>query len=116
MCNSANFGIDYPMPSLSPSKDDMKYNYNPITNAIDDEDSDNEDLETDTLPYKNNCFYKTKYYIKTFGVTHPRIYALYLLIIQTWPRILVIVDMYTDFVVAYELYNGEQRVWSMLSS
>eukprot|EP01084_Bolivina_argentea_P125032 221561_1 len=95
--NSAEYGSNH----------DMKYD--PIKVI----DIDEEDLP---LPYKKGCFHKTKFRFKTFLIIHPRIYALYLLFIQTWPRILLVFDMYTDLVVAYELYQGEQRVWFMLSS
>eukprot|EP01083_Nonionella_stella_P008857 25630_1 len=77
----------------------------------------NMDIE-DALPtpYKNTLVSKTKYHVISFLVTHPRIYALYLLFETTWPRGLVLVDMYTDYLVARALYDGQERIWFMLSS
>eukprot|EP01084_Bolivina_argentea_P170283 295075_1 len=67
------------------------------------------------LPYANDCWHTFKYNVESFCVIHPRIYALYLLFLTTWPRLLVVLDMYTDSVVAFELYKGNERIWFMLS-
>eukprot|EP01084_Bolivina_argentea_P208565 355538_1 len=80
---------------------------------IDEEDEDYD--KALPLPYDDGCFQKFKYKITSFLVIHPRIYALYLLWISTWPRALAIVDIYTDIVVAYELYSGYDRVWFFFS-
>eukprot|EP01084_Bolivina_argentea_P320386 555877_1 len=55
------------------------------------------------LPYKKSCNSKISYYFETFLVTHPRMYALFLLYQATWPRGLVLLDMYTDVQVALSL-------------
>eukprot|EP01083_Nonionella_stella_P311486 1110926_1 len=68
------------------------------------------------LPYDNDCSSRIAYYFETFLVVHPRIYALYLLYSATWPRGLVLLDMYTDIAVAYSLYKNGQSMWFMLSS
>ena len=67
------------------------------------------------LPYENNCKSRISYYFQTFLVTHPRLYALYLLYSSTWPRGLVLLDMYTDFRVTYSLWDRNQIIWFMLS-
>eukprot|EP01084_Bolivina_argentea_P094271 169466_1 len=75
------------------------------------------DNETESpLPYKPGCKYAIQYRIKTFLVIHPRIYALYLLFMATWPRGLVLLDMWSDGVVAYELYRVNEPIWFMLST
>ena len=76
-------------------------------------DETNEELP---LPYDNTCASKLKYYFDTFLVVNPRIYAIYLLYSATWPRGLVILDMYTDVQVALSLYNNGESFWFMLSS
>ena len=48
-------------------------------------------------------------------VTHTRLYAVQILIKELWGRILVMFDMYTDALIAYELYKGSERIWFMLS-
>ena len=61
-------------------------------------------------PYKNKCHSKLYYYFETFLVTHPRMFALYLLYKSTWPRALVLFDMYTDGQVAFNLYQDSLRI------
>ena len=69
------------------------------------------------MPYKpKKCFSRTSYYFWTFLVTHPRIYALYFLYSATWPRALVLLDMYTDVAVAKSLFDNQETLWFMLSS
>eukprot|EP01083_Nonionella_stella_P140953 433348_1 len=67
------------------------------------------------LPYGKRCHSRITYNFETFLVIHPRIYALYLLYSATWPRGLVILDMYTDVAVAYSLYTNGETLWFMLS-
>merc|ERR1712228_785984 len=69
-----------------------------------------------SLYNKDRCTSIISYYFNTFLVTHPRLYALYLLYSSTWPRGLVILDMYTDIAVAYPLYTNTESLWFMLSS
>ena len=49
-------------------------------------------LEEDlSLPYKQDkCFSKFKYHLKSWIVTNPRLFSLYLLYKSMWPRALVI--------------------------
>eukprot|EP01084_Bolivina_argentea_P121396 215111_1 len=58
------------------------------------------------LPYDNNYRSKLKYHCKSLIVTNPRLYSLYLLSSATWPQILLLLDMYTDFIVVKDLYNS----------
>eukprot|EP01084_Bolivina_argentea_P170281 295073_1 len=68
------------------------------------------------LPYDEGCLSRVKYNLQSLMVTNRRIYALFLLFESTWPRALVLIDMYTDFLVAHALYRGNERIWFMLSS
>lgn len=69
------------------------------------------------LPYKKNCFSKTKYQLETFLVTHRRIHALYLLLTSSlFARGLVLIDMYTDYIIAIDLYTTGETFWFMVSS
>ena len=68
------------------------------------------------LPYKKHCTSKIWYYFETLLVTHPRIYALYLLYQSTWPRGLVLLDMYTDVQVGLSLFENGETLWFMLSA
>ena len=69
------------------------------------------------MPYNSKkCFSRASYYFWTFLVTHPRIYALYFLYSATWPRALVLLDMYTDVAVAKSLFDNNETLWFMLSS
>eukprot|EP01084_Bolivina_argentea_P170284 295081_1 len=105
---------------ISIDEEETKYTYEEINTIDIDNDMDETELEDIDkplpLPYKSGCVHKAKYFFKSFLIIHPRIYALYLLFVQTWPRILVFVDMITDALLAYELYRGQQRFWFMLSS
>ena len=67
------------------------------------------------LPYNSGCISRMWYYIQTFIVINPRLYAIKVLVQEIWSRILVIFDMYTDILVAYALYKGSERIWFMLS-
>eukprot|EP01083_Nonionella_stella_P008459 24419_1 len=59
------------------------------------------------LPYKTkNCWSMSSYYMKSLVVTNPRLFSGYLLYSSIWPRVLVLVDMYTDFIVAKDLYEA----------
>eukprot|EP01084_Bolivina_argentea_P016955 31654_1 len=74
------------------------------------------DIDDDLpLPYPDTCTSKMKYHFQTFLVCHPRIYSLFLLYQTTWPRGLVILDMYTDSKVALSLYENKEPMWFMLS-
>eukprot|EP01083_Nonionella_stella_P083305 230297_1 len=66
-------------------------------------------------PHKGGLYNTIKYHGESFLVVHPRILALFLLYKSTWPRALVIFDMYTDVIVALGLYKGEHKIWFMLS-
>ena len=66
-------------------------------------------------PYGKGCLARLKYFASSFLVIHARIYALYLLTYQIGTRGLVIFDMYTDFLVTWALYQGNEKVWFMLS-
>eukprot|EP01083_Nonionella_stella_P241206 842487_1 len=66
-------------------------------------------------PHKDGLYNTIKYQCESFLVVHPRILALFLLYKSTWPRALVIFDMYTDVIVALGLYKGEHKIWFMLS-
>eukprot|EP01084_Bolivina_argentea_P075788 137364_1 len=46
------------------------------------------------LPHKNNCWATMRYHFETFLAVQPRIFSLYLLYSSTWPRGLVLLDMY----------------------
>lgn len=66
-------------------------------------------------PYSSGCIPRSKYYLQSFLVIYARMYALYLLGYQIGTRGLVIFDMYTDIIVAWALYKGNEKVWFMLS-
>lgn len=66
-------------------------------------------------PFKNNWRSKLYYQGETFLVTHARIHALWLLYRATWPRALVLFDMYTDGAVAVGLYDNDESFFFMLS-
>ena len=67
------------------------------------------------LPYTPTCWGRIHYEGESFLVKHPRIYAIYLLILSILPRGLVMFDMYTDGLIAIELYKGSERIWFMIS-
>ena len=70
-----------------------------------------------TTPYRQkNCCSRMHYYFETFLVTHRRIHAVYLLLQKILPRALVLFDMYTDFLVAKDLYDSGDTFWFMISS
>eukprot|EP01083_Nonionella_stella_P018809 52301_1 len=59
------------------------------------------------IPYnKKNCLSILFYYIKSSIVRNPRLYSFWLLYCSIWPRLLVILDMYTDMIVAKDLYES----------
>ena len=113
-----------PVPSESPTTpetvDDVDFGTNyagrgRITSLFPEESELSQPLQS---PYKNIWYSKMHYYMKTFLVTHSRIYALYLLFLATWPRGLVLFDMYTDIRVAYNLYSDNTNAnsfWFMLA-
>ena len=58
------------------------------------------------LPYRKGvCCAKFAYHWRSIIVTNPRLFSLYLLYSSIWPRLLVLLDMYTDFIVAKDLYQ-----------
>ena len=67
------------------------------------------------LPFKNKLKSKIYYLFQTFLVTNPRLHALFLLYRMTWPRALVLFDMYTDGAVAISLLNENEAVFFMIS-
>eukprot|EP01084_Bolivina_argentea_P158239 275671_1 len=64
---------------------------------------------------KEGCWDALTFYFESFLVVHARIYALWLLSYQILTRALVIFDMYTDIIIALELYTGNEKIWFMLS-
>ena len=73
-------------------------------------------LEDDIfMPYKNNCWSKFKYYLKSIVVMNPRLFSLWLLYKSIWPRLLVILDMYTDIIICIQLYKRNQIALFSLS-
>ena len=94
--------------NLKPINDDPLRSYT----LLEDEDELRRPL---TMPHKSDCWSVFKYRVESFLVVHPRIYALYLLYRSTWPRGLVLFDVYTDLIVALSLYRGAERIWFMLS-
>lgn len=60
------------------------------------------------LPYKSDkCSSLISYKFKSFLVTNDRLLSLGLLYTSVGPRILSLVDIYTDIQVAIDLYNGK---------
>ena len=94
-------------------EEDYQINKKPTKYGLIEPNDGSEDI--DSLPYKNTAYYKFKYRIESFFVIHPRFNALYLLYRSIWPRALVIVDMYTDILVASTLYTSTHTFWFMLS-
>ena len=59
------------------------------------------------LPYAQGIWFsKFKYMIKSVIVRNPRLFSLFLLYKSIWPRLLVGVDMYTDGLVAIQLFKN----------
>ena len=66
------------------------------------------------LPYKDKWYSKLHYLLETFLVKHIRLHALFILYLSIWPRGLVILDMYTDALITYELYQkGHSFLFSL---
>lgn len=66
------------------------------------------------LPYQKKCYSKLYYHFETFLVKHSRIHALWLLYLSVWPRGLVLLDMYTDGIIAFNLYkNNDSFLFSL---
>eukprot|EP01084_Bolivina_argentea_P031430 58174_1 len=60
---------------------------------------------------KGGCLSKLDFIFETFLVQHVRFYALYLSGYQFGQRGLYLFDMYTDIIVAIELYHGNEKLW-----
>ena len=64
----------------------------------------------------HNLESKIRYHISSIFVTRPRLLSLYLLFRSTWPRVLMILDMYTDVLVAIDLYLARYTIYFTLCS
>ena len=62
-----------------------------------------------------SLFYKLYYLIESLIVVNPRLYSLWLLYRSVFPRALVLVDMVTDVLVAYQLFVKDQTALFALS-
>ena len=74
--------------------------------------------ETEYIPYQpKRCEGKIRWKMKTFIARNPRLYTLlYLLIYKIlFRRCLVIVDIITDIIVCYQLYQSQEIFWFGLS-
>lgn len=67
-----------------------------------------------SAPYVGCCG-RLSYEVESLLIRNPRLYAIYLLIISISPRLLVILDMYTDVTVTIDLYEGGESIWFMMS-
>ena len=69
-----------------------------------------------SVPYKEKeCISRVKYHIKSCFVTHPRLLSLFLLYRSTWPRILALLDVFTDIQVTIDLYQADERYLMLFS-
>ena len=66
-------------------------------------------------PYRNTWYNKLFYHLETFVVKRPRLHAIWLLYLSIFPRALVILDMYSDGVVASDLYANNHSLLFALS-
>ena len=67
-------------------------------------------------PYdRNSLISVVSYHLETFLVVNPRIHSLFLLVKSTAPRLLVCLDVYTDFLVALSLYHNNESLLFMIS-
>ena len=89
-----------------------KFNQFAENTIPDDNINENDPLP---IPYKPGCWHRTYYELESILVKHPRIYAIWLLLKSIIPRGLVVFDMYTDALIAYELYLASERIWFMVS-
>ena len=65
---------------------------------------------TIALPYKQDkCHSYISYRLKSFFVTNDRLLSLALLYQSVGPRILSLIDIYTDIQVTMDLYNSKQK-------
>ena len=71
------------------------------------------------MPYKNDrgclLFHKIGYWFETLIVKNPRLFSLWLLYKCVFPRALVLVDMWTDALVAYQLLRENETLLFALS-
>ena len=83
------------------------------------EDDANIDLNAPLpKPYDGGCLSISalRFYLQSCLAKNPRIYALYLFIVTIASRCLIMFDMFTDFLVTYELYRAGEQWWFMLSA
>ena len=90
-----------------------------LSATMTDDDSDDININQQIplpLPYdKNSITERLWYYYETFFVTNRRLLSLSLLYTSIWPRILAIVDMYTDIRVTIDLYQKQYISYFSLS-
>ena len=73
-------------------------------------------MVSQSFPYKPGSLWsKMKYHCKSIIVTNPRLFSLFLLYKSTAPRILALIDMYTDAAIALSLYTLNETLLFSLS-
>ena len=94
---------------LSDEMKNVEFVVSDLPNAYDTHETPNLSYSNIPLPYKKDKWYShVSYQLKSFFVTNDRLLSLFLLYQSVGPRILSLVDIYTDIRVTMDLYNSKQ--------